>query len=574
MMPESHAARRARARSTGVPPNRPEKSSAEARRIELTGVGVDREGNRYVKVQVGGSSTLINIARYLADRVHALRRLQRLGAPLLTPSAQRDFAARLERECAEEPTFRVATQVGGFDGVFIFPDGPVPAGRSDIEIDLDERGADVVRRLRRRGTLGDARRLFALFRGNSRLMTGAALAFVGPMATVAPIEHVGVQYVGPGGDGKSTAAIAVSSIWGWDPDPNHRHGYGTRWRCTENAREDYMAAANNTLGFLDEAHSALGRTEREKHDAVLNAVKDIEGGKCKGRQTETHAATFFTPLLSTSNVSVPAMLLVTGRGVDYSYVDRLFDIPRPSGAPDFFETLHGFRSVEEFRDELIARAERSYGCAGREFVAALSRAMRADRRELSEFVRARRRRYVEVARERIRAPGRHRGRLHGKFATIFAAGCLAIRFGILPFTARELLWAILKCERDHVAFVAREFGALVRRERRPVDRLAAFVRDAEFLDCRRGTGLLRQGDVDRSSGVIATFDGRTELWLTNARFERIAGGKAEARRLKEQLWGEGRLFASRRGGRVSFVVKRPFPGLDRQYVVALRLVVP
>ena len=47
-------------------------------------------------------------------------------------------------------------------------------------------------------------------------------------------------------------------------------------------------------------------------------------------------------------------------------------------------------------------------------------------------------------------------RVRGYFATVYAVGCLAIRFKILPFTEAELLAAILSCHRDHVAFVDNE----------------------------------------------------------------------------------------------------------------------
>ena len=47
-------------------------------------------------------------------------------------------------------------------------------------------------------------------------------------------------------------------------------------------------------------------------------------------------------------------------------------------------------------------------------------------------------------------------RVQGHFATVYAVGCLAIRFDILPFTEAELLAAILSCHRDHVAFVDNE----------------------------------------------------------------------------------------------------------------------
>ena len=44
----------------------------------------------------------------------------------------------------------------------------------------------------------------------------------------------------------------------------------------------------------------------------------------------------------------------------------------------------------------------------------------------------------------------------------------------------------------------------------------------------------------------------------------------EQTRLKEELHRQGRIATQRRGGSLSFVVKRFVPGLDRVYVVALK----
>jgi hypothetical protein len=43
--------------------------------------------------------------------------------------------------------------------------------------------------------------------------------------------------------------------------------------------------------------------------------------------------------------------------------------------------------------------------------------------------------------------------------TIYAAGCLAIRFKILPYTEADVLRSLLICQRDHVALIDRELGA-------------------------------------------------------------------------------------------------------------------
>ena len=80
-------------------------------------------------------------------------------------------------------------------------------------------------------------------------------------------------------------------------------------------------------------------------NAVLNALKDISGGRGKGRGNDPHVRTSYTPYLSTSNVSVPQMLraITRLRVDDFSYIDRLLDIPAPAGGHGFFENLHGLR---------------------------------------------------------------------------------------------------------------------------------------------------------------------------------------------------------------------------------------
>jgi hypothetical protein len=77
--------------------------------------------------------------------------------------------------------------------------------------------------------------------------------------------------------------------------------------------------------------------------------------------------------------------------------------------------------------------------------------------QLVAFVNARCEAYLKAA-ESIPAPGRDVDRLHSKFATIYAAGCTAIRFQILPVSKDELRGAVLTCERDHIAFIAKELG--------------------------------------------------------------------------------------------------------------------
>jgi hypothetical protein len=75
---------------------------------------------------------------------------------------------------------------------------------------------------------------------------------------------------------------------------------------------------------------------------------------------------------------------------------------------------------------------------------------------------------------------------------------------------------------------------------------------------------------ERCLGYVGIHDGLEEYWIPNGVFEKVAGGRPEATRLKEELERQGRIATERRSDGLSFVVKRFIPGLERMYVVALK----
>jgi uncharacterized protein (DUF927 family) len=428
--------------------------------VKITGHGAAEDGEPFVEVSIDESPILIKVNNLLDTRSRntEFARLQNRGAVLLKKTRRDDLINDIVLELSKKPSFSVATNTGWYDGLFVFPDAVVPRNWSYIETYFEDDNADVYSRYLCAGDRAGAHKLFKLFRGNSRLILGTCLAFVGPIASILGLEHVGLQFVGPRGIAKSSAATIITAVWGWDANPDHRLGFGTSWKSTENALENYAAACNATLLFLDETDSVPGANAVVKHHAILNSIKDIAGGKGKARANDLGVKTWFTPLLSTSNESVVEMLAVTKRSGDQSYIDRLFDIPPPKltdGGDGFFENLHGSATKVEFRDRLFMLAAEHHGKAGRAFVRNIAQELVGDPDELKAFVGKRRAYYLDPAR-RIEAPGRDPGRLHGKFATLYAAGCLAAHFGILPLTGKEIREALLTCERDHVEFVAAE----------------------------------------------------------------------------------------------------------------------
>jgi hypothetical protein len=182
----------------------------------------------------------------------------------------------------------------------------------------------------------------------------------------------------------------------------------------------------------------------------------------------------------------------------------------------FFENRHGFKDGDTFGLHLFELATRNFGHPSRAFLRQFTAELARDRKGLAAVVAGHLATY-KAATDGITSPTRKVQRVRGYFATVYAAGCLAFRYRILPFNEAELLAAIMSCHRDHVAFVDAEvagtpgrgmatpiakapaaeraaIGGLPAPVEQPFDRLRRFVnhnRKGGFRDLRKpGAGKL------------------------------------------------------------------------------------
>ncbi len=246
------------------------------------------------------------------------------------------------------------------------------------------------------------------------------------------------------------------------------------------------------------------------------------------------------PVLSTSNLSVARMVKVGEPNADPGvYSDRLMDIPVPHNGSGMFENLYGVRDGGEFTDYLKNLASEHHGVAGREFVKRILEKLAKNSQELLDFLDARAADYEQKARARI-GPSEELVRIHNKFATVYAAGCLAIREKILPYKGNKLLEAILTCEEDHVRFFNEELGRPSEPQLPRIDILREYVLKNRhtFIDLKKNR-LPANHNHKSCPGYINEYDGRTEYLFSENKLKEIMGSQWATNELKRELQGKG-----------------------------------
>lgn len=562
---------------------KPEKQSKTkyTAHIKLCRRGVSDTGQRFCKLMIEGdrgAETLLVRETQLQDYRNEL---EAKGANLVSDAAWRELTARIQANGLKKPTLRVATRIEIRDDAMALPSGPYPKSKSFV-VALTDVPTEIQRKYQVAGDLESWLALAEFGCGNSRLIFAFSLAFVGPLSATTAVEHVGFQFVGQGGEGKSGIGVVSSSVWGWDPDPTvaDRNGFGCSWNTTINALERTLAGYNQTFIFLNETGVA-DAGGGNKPTKILETILKIEGSVGKDRLNDPiPQRSWFAPVLSTSNKSVVELVraaegksdrLYASNSIDPAYLDRLADIPPPENGLGMFEDLHGYLDVAAFVADLKAKAALNHGRAGRLFVRKLIKARKREPEALARWIECRRVFYIGKATSQITTNDRNLTRLHGKFATVYAAGHLAAKYKILPFKRNAVFKAVLKCELDHVRFVEKQLNQEVTPSPSNVQRLRAYVAEnqSRFIDLRGKNIVVPSTDVKAAPGFICNHKNQSEYLFASEKFDEILGGRAAADQCKRDLRTLGLIAKSGAGGsEIRFVVKRHV-GEKRRLMVAV-----
>ena len=535
--------------------------------ITVAGEGFNEWKERYFKLKVKGSNRDLppySMKAIIAEPDTLCTDLSNAGANVFTRETKRQLLKMLEEQKAETPTFKVASFPGWHGSRLVFPDRSF--GNSKLPVETSFVGLDLqmIAKYRTQGTLEDwQNQVWSLCVGNSRLIFALSLA-AAPLILplVKEPRSGGFQLVGDAETGKTCAGMAAGSFWGCHRAEGRRQlGFAESWNTTQNKVEVTALAHNHSLLILDETKRA-GKNDHDRAQAVVNTAVGLTERTEKERLTNPGSARacccyFF----STSNYSLDELGEKGGVEIDDAERGRLVDVVLPTDGFGLYEDLHGFADGGKLTDELKAHSCRFFGTPRHEFAERLAKERKRDRPRLEHWLERRRQRYLKKLKGEVKkllsenpAAKPPLGRASGKFATVYAAGALAIKYGVFPLSRKQLLKAILRCQLDSLRanVVTKKAVAPSLKER-----LIGYLHQhrTEFMDldaARPALGTHKFGSVP---GYAATFKGDKWLYLTASQLDAVIGTGKKANDLKKELASAGFLATTTTTHR--FVVQRP-----------------
>lgn len=245
-----------------------------------------------------------------------------------------------------------------------------------------------------------------------RVMLAICHAFTGPVVDLIDLEAPAIQLVGEASVFKSSLCSIIALMWGMRPKS---------WHATDNGGEDVALARHASHLVLDDL-----RVDGKHSYVDLRAYAiRLTDGRSKERRDEP-GRTFRTPILSSSNRSLDEHARLAGLSMDVDQAalrGRLIDVPLVNGRTQLFEVLHGRPSARDLIKEMSDIAKENAGVPAVEFVARLQRRLCEDGEALRQALTTARAFYETGAGAAFEdVPGYDLTRVHGRFATIYAAG--------------------------------------------------------------------------------------------------------------------------------------------------------
>lgn len=506
--------------------------------IQYLGDGLDELNRRYLLLTVNGNKLPPINVDLLAKDGAFFAVLNNAGAHIFQKQTKTQVLKLIE-ETKADTTFDVLSRLGWhWNKMFVLPGNVVGDSGRHVESALGHLDPQLLSKYRKQGTLESwQKEVLPLCKGNSRLMFAVCWAFASSAAALVDEAQKsgGFQISGDIETGKTTCATVAGSVWGCHVGQNSELGFTEKWNTTVNKVEEIMSAHAHVGLILDET----GLFDGDFGQVVMR----LSEGMGKQRLNQGPPITFEAFFFSTSNVPTWEFIRNTGKRVNEAVLSRICDVPLPTGGHGIFEKLHGFADGGKLSQAIKVRSREHFGVAGPAFIERLVAEVsnEAGKAECIKFLRERRAAYRRHLDRKAKAEGlRVLERPADRFASVYAAGCLAMRYGILPWKRRALRKAMLACHLDALRAVQPHLVAVPSRPRQleaPLSKLLSYIkqRRSDFIDLDNAPLSLESKTFGSAQGYKATYKRKKWFYFAKDQLKEIVGGAQDYRAVCDAL---------------------------------------
>lgn len=334
---------------------------------------------------------------------------------------------------------------------------------------------------------------------SSRIMLAIGNALSGYLLFLVNIESGGFNLFGKSSIGKTTTEKIGISISG--PRSNLQS-----WNFTKTGAEDLAYGHNDNHLALDELKTLDGDPTRATQKAS-EFIYSISSGKGKSRSKkyESHQKSWRVVLLSTGELSL-AKHAKNGhsRRMEGEEV-RVIDVPADAGKGlGIYETLpEEFTDASSYAEYLDQQSQQYYGTAQEAFLEKLIAEINEENAE--QTVKDQLAEWMEKFRSKC-GVDQESGvdvRFANRFALACAAGCLAVKYGVLPFTRQDVFEGISACYKAALVMKPENWEEqLIRHE----EKLSEYLTSKEFPALASQESWSKK-EIEKNDGFSHTVNG-------------------------------------------------------------------
>lgn len=370
---------------------------------------------------------------------------------------------------------------------------------------------------------------------SSRLVLAMSASIAGLLINFMGVECGGFHFHGNSSIGKSTCLSVAASIFG-------DRQFINSWNVTDKAFEELAEAHNDSVLILDELKLLHEDSVTAAQKVMMRIYQLSESrGKTRSKSYQSETSVWNVILLSAGEESLFLQANSGGRKQFAGEATRLIDVPADAGCGfGVFDSLpKHISSSSELADELSQQCQLFHGVAKRSFLKKLTNRMNSDDSfNVKKVMDA----YVDefIEHSNLMSDDGQEIRKAKKFALSYAAGCLAIDFGIFPYTKGQLINAISLCFEAAQKIDKSSIFDVIEVKQRLFDE----IKNNNIYEQRKKDKSISKDELDAKGFIKSTLDNKRIISIKTEIVNNLCGSSSVRRCLLDQLNADGLLIKS------------------------------